>query len=235
MPLHFSTFETYSIDYNKLYEELMKRNFLNNFDLQNEYVKLWLSRLKRQDEIETAQIKDSVFRSLLLKEHNEAPEKYMLEINFNTEKINVFFRVSRLLQAMGSVSKDMIVYVDADDFIMNNSYIKWCETPLLKEVIETPILLAPLTIDEYVKYVVIDGNHRVSAWIKNKQEKIPCCFLDGQALVDNDMFCSIFNKLMYIFQNEIIALGTYVLRDNIDARTLMNKIYFKTGKFLYDV
>ena len=234
MPVNYMTNEVYHIDYEGLYEELMEKSFLSDARVQCEYVKLWISELRKRDVLEVEQFNDREFRKLILQEKLEAPEMYSIEMNYKAGTIYIFFRVSRLIQAIGTISTDMIQYIGVQDFVMKNSYIKWDRTELLNEIKRTPILLAPMTIDEYVKLVVIDGNHRLTSWIDNK-EKIPCCILDGQAIIDSNMLCSGFSKLMYIFQNEVVALATYTMRDKIDAMLLMNKIYFRTGKLLFEV
>lgn len=235
MPINYLTNEHYVIDYEGLYHELMERCFLKNVRLQSDYLKLWLSELKRNDEIEVEQFKDKDFRKRMLKENSEAPEKYMMEIKYKVGTINIFFRVSRLLEAMGDVPENMVQYIDSNEFTKDNRCIKWDRAKVMGAVKTSPIILAPMTIDEYVKFIVIDGNHRLTSWIDNKKENIPCCIMDGQALIDNNMFCSSFSKLMYIFQNEIVALATYAMRDNINEVVLMNRSYFKTRKMLYDV
>ena len=235
MPINYMTHEPYVVDYEGLYLELMDNSFLKNARLQSDYFKCWLSELKKNDKIEVEQFKDKNFREMMLKENNEAPEKYMLEINYKVGTINIFFRISRLIQAMGDVPESVTQYIELNEFIRDNGCIKWDRIKTMGEIKESPIILAPLTIDKYVRYVVIDGNHRLTSWIDSKRKKIPCYIMDGQALVDNNMFSSSFSKLMYIFQNEVVALATYVKRDNINEITVLNKSYFKTRKMLYDV
>lgn len=121
------------------------------------------------------------------------------------------------------------------DFFSASSYIRWDKTDCLNHVKSEPILLVPLTIDKQIKLVTIDGNHRLTAWENDIKKDIPCFILDGQWIIDNNMICSGFSKLMYIFQNEIVALGTYMKRDRINSISLINKIFFKTGKLLYNV
>lgn len=233
MPINYLTNEYYAIDYEGLYHELMENGFLNNKCLQSDYFKLWLSELKKNDEREVEQFNNKDFRKLMLKENCEAPEKYMLEINYEVGTINIFFRVSRIIEGMGDVPEEAVQYIDSTEFLRTDRYIKWDRIRSIGEIKKSPIILAPLTIDKYVKLVVIDGNHRLTSWIDNRKGNIPCYILDGQALVDNNMFCSSFSKLMYIFQNEVVALATYAKRDNVNEMVLVNRSYLKTSKMLY--
>lgn len=237
MPVNYLTHEIYSVSYEKLFDELMENMFLDNVKLQSDYLKYWIEQLKQQDQNEINQFKDKNFIQLMLKEDLEAPEKYMLELVYKCGKINIFFRVSRILQLIKSTpnNKDMIQYLPKSDFVKPNSDVKWDKTDCLNNIKSEPILLAPLTMDKHIKFVTIDGNHRLTAWENDMKKDIPCFILDGQWIIDNNMICSGFSKLMYIFQNEIVALGTYTRRDHIDSISLMNKIFFKTGKLLYDV
>lgn len=237
MPVNYLTHEIYSVNYEKLFNELMENPFLDNVKLQSDYLKFWIEQLKQQDQVEVKQFKDKNFTQLMLKENLEAPEKYMLELVYKSGTINIFFRVSRILQLTKSISdsKDMIQYLPMSDFVKENSFIKWDKTDCLNKIKSEPILLVPLTMDRYIKLVTIDGNHRLTVWTNNKKKDIPCLILDGQWIIDNNMICSGFSKLMYIFQNEIVALGTYTKRDHINSVLLMNKTFFKTGKLLYDV
>lgn len=237
MPVNYLTHEIYSVNYEKLFDELMENQFLDNVKLQHDYLKFWIEQLKQQDQIEVKQFKDKNFAQLMLKEDLEAPEKYMLELVYKSGIINIFFRVSRILQLTKSISdnKDMIQYLPMSDFVEENSYIKWDKTDCINKIKSEPILLVPLTMDKYIKLVAIDGNHRLTVWMNNKKADVPCLILDGQWIIDNDMICSSFSKLIYIFQNEMVALGTYTKRDHIDSISLINKTFLKTRKLLYDV
>ena len=236
MPVNFLTHKNYSINYEELYNELMSNPFLDNIQIQSMYLKLWIQQLKEQDEIEVKQLKDDNFVQLMLKEDFEAPERYMLDINYKSGTINIFFRVSRMLQLIQSTNNTGVVQeIPIKDFTKTNSYIKWNRTEYSSRVKESPIVLIPMTIDKYIKLIVVDGNHRLTEWEKIGRQKIPCYIIDEQFIIDNNFLCSGFSKLMYIFQNEIVALGTYTKRDHINAMILMNKIFFKTGKILYNV
>lgn len=234
MPMNMITKKEYCIDYNELYNELMNSPFLDDAKIKSAYLNLWIKQLKDYDKIEVEQFKDKSILVQIAKEDFEAPEKYMLELIYKSQRVNIFFRVSRVLQLIEPTKNNMIEYIPIEDFIKSNSYIKWDKTDTFN-IKSDPIILVPITLGVYTKFVVIDGNHRLSVWINEKKQRIPCNILDGQALIDNNMFCSGFSKLMYIFQNELVSLGTYTKRDKITSELLMNKIYFKTGKMLYDV
>lgn len=235
MPINFFANEKYVIDYEGLYQELMEKIIFKDSRLQSDYLKLWLSVLKKNDEIEVEQFEDREFRKLMLKEHSEAPEIYEMEIKYNVGTINIYFRISRLIEEIENVPANMVQYIDLNEFTRDNSCVKWDKTKVVGNIKTTPIILAPMTIGRYVKYIVIDGNHRLTAWIDNKRENIPCCIINEQSLIDNNFLCSSFSKLMYIFQNEVVALATYTMRDRINESVLMNRSYLKTGKILYDV
>ena len=51
------------------------------------------------------------------KENYEAPEKYMLEINYKVGTINIFFRVSRINEVMGDVPEEAVRYIDSKEFL----------------------------------------------------------------------------------------------------------------------
>lgn len=237
MPVNYLEHKIYSVDYNSLYCELMERQFLDNMELQSQYLKSWIKLFQQCDEQEVEQYSDKSLTPLYLKENSESPEKYMLEIIFNSGTIGIFFKVSRILQFLNSVKdiNNAIQYIPIDEFLKSNTNIKWDLTDSCSRIKNSPIVLVPFTIDRFIKYDVIDGNHRLTAWKNNGRKDIPCIILNGQLLIDLNMFCSSFSKFMYIFQNEIVALGTYTSRDHINSNLLMNKIYFKTKKLLCDV
>ena len=196
MPINYLTHETYSVNYEELYNELMETPFLDNIKLQSYYLKYWIDQLKQQDKIEVKKVKDKNFAQLMLKEDLEAPEKYMLELVYKSGIINIFFRVSRILQLIKSMpaSKDMMQFLPKSDFLRASSYIKWDKTDCLNHVKNDPILLVPLTMGEYIKLVTIDGNHRLTAWENDTKKDIPCFILDGQWIIDNNMICSGFKS-----------------------------------------
>lgn len=54
--------------------------------------------------------------------------------------------------------------------------------------------------------------------------------LDPNALVEGNLFSTGFDKFLYIFQNEMIALASYIHRDGYSDEEAIKLAYFCSGK-----
>jgi hypothetical protein len=226
-------YKEYKIDYLKWKEDLMNLKIFNDKRIQKKYLDTWMDVLMKSDKASIDFFSKPQNQFLYDKERNEAPEIFQQILVYASNTVYVHFRVSRIIQVLeqlGFGEKDTDS-VDLKIFIEKKT-IEWTETENDSEIKNTPIFLAPFTIGANIHYVAIDGNHRITDAVKRNIRKLNCLYLNPQALVDNNLFCTDFDKLLYVFHNEVIWLGsnsrmTKNVQDDIE---ILKETFFMSGK-----
>lgn len=232
MPINMIKKEVYKIDYNSLSNELNAMKILNNPSIQNLYINKWIQTLKELDILACKDYSNPNVKSLMLKEELEAPENFQLPIHYKSNNMYIHFRVSRLIQILeefGIGNKDA-QNIKIEDFTEKCSYINWTRTNNIVNISSQPIIMAPLTLGNYFRFVVIDGNHRITSYIERKEKIINSICVDANMLVENNLFCTGFDKYLYIFQNEAVALSTLVHKDGYSDKEALELAYFSSRK-----
>lgn len=236
MPIEINNsydFKEYKIDYSNWREELSRLKIFNDKKIQEKYLDTWMEVLRKSDNASVEFFSKPKNKLLAIKERNEAPEIYQQTIVYNSNTVYVHFRVSRILQVIegNGGNEKHIQKIDLKKFIEKKS-IDWTETDIYSDVKDTPILLVPFNIGQYIQSVVIDGNHRITAAIMNKKREIEGIYLNPQSIVENNLFCSDFDKLMYVFHNELIWVGSNCIleKNNHDDIEILKNTYFMSGK-----
>lgn len=207
MPLDMMLNKIYQINYTTLYREINSLQIFNDSQIQSLYLNKWIEVLKQAENMSINDFNDSSKRKLMLKENMEAPEKFQLPVIYKSNTIYIHFRVSRILELIkiSGVTESEAREVPLEDFIKDNSYINWTKTNDKVEIKEEPIIMVPFAIGKYHKILVIDGNHRITDCINSREKYIKSYEIDGDWLVQANLFTTSFDKMMYIFQNEMVA------------------------------
>ena len=77
--------------------------------------------------------------------------------------------------------------------------------------------------------LVVDGNHRITDAIKKGKKTIKSYLLDTNYIVQGNLFCSDFDKMLYVFQNEVVAIATWIQRDGMSDEEALKNSYFASG------
>ena len=234
MPIDISNNKIYKINYDEMYKEVGALHLFNDSKIQSVYLNKWIEVLKQADDMSIKAYNDSSLRKNIIKENLEAPEIFQIQLIHNANTIYLHFRVSRILENIkrSGITEREAIEIPAEDFIKKNSYIIWTKTSDNVKMKKEPIVMVPLKTGLYHKMVVIDGNHRITDCINNRKKHVKAYQIDGSGLVHNDLFATAFDKMMYIFQNELIEVGTYTKMDDISALELIEKVFFSTGELL---
>lgn len=144
----------------------------------------------------------------------------------------IHFRVSRIIQMIeqSGASLDNAINIDIKEFTDKNMRINWIPTTDIVKIKTQPIIIAPLTVDKFYQWLVIDGNHRITHAIAEREKSVKAFSLDPNALVEGNLFSTGFDKFLYIFQNEMIALASYIHRDGYSDEEAIKLAYFCSGK-----
>lgn len=232
MPIDFERKCEYRVDYAEMYKEVNRQSFLDDKEMQKKYLEVWFKVLKDADKKITEQFRRPDIKAMFMKEMVEAPEIFQLPIFYSNATLYIHFRVTRYLQGLKkcNINRDKAQKIEISYFTKENSNIDWTKTSDRVDIKDEPILMVPFYAGKYHKFLVIDGNHRITDAVKKGKKEVEAYCIGEDFLVDNNFFSSEYDKLLYIFQNEIVTMGTYTIRDHISARNLMEQSYLVTRK-----
>ena len=232
MPVDFMTDKIYKVDYTAWKRELSQRPIFDSGEVQKIYLDKWMEILKAQDGFACRDYNNPKMKMLMLKEKMEAPENFQIPVNYETNTMFIHFRVSRIIQMIeqSGVSLDNAINIDIKEFTDKNMRINWTPTTDIVKIKTQPIIIAPLTVGKFYQWLVIDGNHRITHAIAEKEKSVKAFSLDPNALVEGNLFSTGFDKFLYIFQNEMIALASYIHRDGYSDEEAIKLAYFCSGK-----
>lgn len=232
MPVDFMSDKIYKVDYTAWKRELSQMPIFDSGEVQKIYLDKWMEILKAQDGFACRDYNNPKMKMLMLKEKMEAPENFQIPVNYETNTMFIHFRVSRIIQMIeqSGVSLDNAINIDIKEFTDKNMRINWTPTNDIVKIKTQPIIIAPLTVDKFYQWLVIDGNHRITHAIAEREKSVKAFSLDPNALVEGNLFSTGFDKFLYIFQNEMIALASYIHRDGYSDEEAIKLAYFCSGK-----
>ena len=232
MPVDFMSDKIYKVDYTAWKRELSQMPIFDSGEVQKIYLDKWMEILKAQDGFACRDYNNPKMKMLMLKEKMEAPENFQIPVNYETNTMFIHFRVSRIIQMIeqSGASLDNAINIDIKEFTDKNMRINWTPTTDIVKIKTQPIIIAPLTVDKFYQWLVIDGNHRITHAIADREKSVKAFSLDPNALVEGNLFSTGFDKFLYIFQNEMIALASYIHRDGYSDEEAIKLAYFCSGK-----
>ena len=232
MPVDFMSDKIYKVDYTAWKRELSQMPIFDSGAVQKIYLDKWMEILKAQDGFACRDYNNPKMKMLMLKEKMEAPENFQIPVNYETNTMFIHFRVSRIIQMIeqSGASLDNAINIDIKEFTDKNMRINWTPTTDIVKIKTQPIIIAPLTVDKFYQWLVIDGNHRITHAIAEREKSVKAFSLDPNALVEGNLFSTGFDKFLYIFQNEMIALASYIHRDGYSDEEAIKLAYFCSGK-----
>ena len=232
MPVDFMSDKIYKVDYTAWKRELSQMPIFDSGEVQKIYLDKWMEILKAQDGFACRDYNNPKMKMLMLKEKMEAPENFQIPVNYETNTMFIHFRVSRIIQMIeqSGASLDNAINIDIKEFTDKNMRINWTPTTDIVKIKTQPIIIAPLTVDKFFQWLVIDGNHRITHAIAEREKSVKAFSLDPNALVEGNLFSTGFDKFLYIFQNEMIALASYIHRDGYSDEEAIKLAYFCSGK-----
>ena len=232
MPVDFMSDKIYKVDYTAWKKELSQMPIFDSGEVQKIYLDKWMEILKAQDGFACRDYNNPKMKMLILKEKMEAPENFQIPVNYETNTMFIHFRVSRIIQMIeqSGASLDNAINIDIKEFTDKNMRINWTPTTDIVKIKTQPIIIAPLTVDKFYQWLVIDGNHRITHAIAEREKSVKAFSLDPNALVEGNLFSTGFDKFLYIFQNEMIALASYIHRDGYSDEEAIKLAYFCSGK-----
>lgn len=229
MPINMMTGKPYGINYPNMRKELMEMKIFHDKELQQMYIDKWVAELMEADKNSVTSYTDPNNQSMIMMEKMEAPETFQTIVNMQENELLIHFRVSRIIQMlqMSGITEADAIEISIDEFI-DKKVINWTSTDSIVDR-EDPIIIFPFTIGKTYKELVVDGNHRVTTAIQKKKKTGKAIIVDPNAAVLNHMLSSSFDELLYVFQNEVVWMGSHYNENIEDEKMLIMQSFFMCG------
>lgn len=234
MPIDFYNQTLYTVDLNQLMDTLQSFPIFDNKTLQRNFLNRWKSKIKKAEQNDLKEFKKAPTENAQNLKLNEMfqyefhigklQNKVDIQINFNVEEITKYIK--------DSAQESFIIPLEY--FAKDKRYVTWTPQPtnnisLKKE----PIILTHLYNSVAFAYLVIDGNHRLSNAFNKKEKTIEAIILSPNIGISKKFFCSDFDRLMFIFQNEIYYMfhckKQYYMRD----KEILDRSFLKTNEISF--
>ncbi|MCO7125132.1 hypothetical protein NIE88_05000 [Sporolactobacillus shoreicorticis] len=234
MPFDYVNFRIYEIDYHKFFNEIKSKKILLDNKLQEIYLRRWVGKLRKHDEILKKQFSTkSLVEDYISKVQNER-EIFQLPTNWGINKVLIHFRVSIANQLVKNYYPQSQM-IPITEFQGGNQSIYWTKvTGDTKKYAgsNNPIIVVPYFSNGY-HYLVIDGNHRITYKLKHNTQKIATLFISEYTVIEEHLFSSSFDELFYIFNNELVRFASASIERNYSAEQLFNKSYLSGKGFQF--
>lgn len=229
MPINMMMGKPYGINYPNMRKELMEMKIFHDKELQQMYIDKWVAELMKADKNSVTSYTDPNNQSMIMMEKMEAPETFQTIVNMQENELLIHFRVSRIIQMlqMSGITEADAIEISIDEFI-DKKVINWTSTDSIVDR-EDPIIIFPFTIGKTYKELVVDGNHRVTTAIQKKKKTVKAIIVDPNDAVLNHMLSSSFDELLYVFQNEVVWMGSHYNENIEDEKMLIMQSFFMCG------
>lgn len=237
MPIIFPSLKTYEIDYKLLQSDLMKHTKKHLFHLEQNrinFLEQWLHYLKQADTMLIEKIQTNFeLESKYVKFYYEN-EIFQQPHHYEEQTIYTHFNVSILNDHVPQNPLEIAVPIDANEFTKWNSPFHWTPTlskPLFNEMKSSPVMAVPV-LEGYSNYLIVDGNHRLTEWVKSKN-KIPTLLFGIDFLIQSTAFCSDFDKLHYIFRYDLTRLVNLTFENKLTDSELLSQSLLYNLDYLF--
>ncbi|XZH53327.1 hypothetical protein ACSW8Q_17565 (plasmid) [Clostridium perfringens] len=225
MPFDFVANKKYKINYDSLFEEFNSQKILNNKVIQEKFLMLWFKYLREADELLLKSIEEKENKIKLKKLRISDVEIFKQTIHYKNNIISMHFNVSKINSNISNEFKNSFQIFDGKKFLENDRNVHWTDVVLDKNYKPSnePVLVVEFPCFNR-RYLVIDGNHRISYAIKNNKT-VKVLGLSVINLIDNEYFLSSFDMLYYIMINELNYMYNETISKNIDATYIIQKSF----------
>ncbi|WP_242489416.1 hypothetical protein [Bacillus sp. TH19] len=194
MAYNFVTDEHYNVNFDEL-EIMLKEKSLLNFQYQNEWLNSWLEILKKADQDTDIQIQNKNKHNLSF----EGFEIFQKEVIFPSFSFYFNFVITGA-HLFIEKTNPKIQTISLKN-IHNKSFpLEWSPTDNWRKSVnnQKPIIYTrfPLGMNEYL---LIDGNHRLTAKINTRQNSIKSYIISPQEIVDHKILPTTIDATMYLF------------------------------------
>lgn len=226
MPFDFMKHKNYTIDYNRIFDEIMEQKILSDRDFQVQYLNQWINVLKYHDDILVKQFSNQqAIKEFIVKVQSE-PEIFQLPIHWKYDTVFLHFRVS-IVNEISKGYYSQSEEIPVEEFQGATQCIYWTK---VEEDVESyagnnqPIIAVPY-FNGMNNLLIIDGNHRLTYAVKHNLPSVRTLIISEQSVIEQQIFSSSFDKMLYIFNNELVRFGNSVAEGNKNDFGMLQKSY----------
>lgn len=226
MPINFATLKPYSIDYPSLMKRFETFPLFDNINLKKNYLNQWKTILEKADQHTIKMFSQLTSYPLL------AGESFQQETIYGNNNIIINFNIQPLIE-IAKNNKQYASNMPLAYFDKSKEFVTWTHVPNADSTIikDIPILLTHFYNARTFGFLLIDGNHRLSQAFKNNKKTIKTLILRPETMIDDNLFRSQFDKLFFIFQNELYYIYHYKKNYQMNDKELFSYSYLNNSKF----
>lgn len=221
MAYNFITEESYDIRFDEL-EYLFLQHHLVDFQYQDTWIGSWLERLKRADQDTNLQSERTHQQNLSFRGLEIAQKKWI----FPSFTFYFHFFIAGARMCIEQTKSD--IHRIVLDRIQNASFaLDWTPTTNWRRAVnnQKPVICTRFPVVKK-EYLLIDGNHRLTAKIYTRQKSIKTYILSPQQILDYNILPAPIDTMMYLFLLEssnfskLLAENKYTHQRIFDASFL---------------
>lgn len=221
MAFNIQEMQMYSIDYSTMEDFCTTLPILRDLQLQKKYIQFWLRALNSAENLNISEVE-------MLLEKDIELDQFQQSFFIFEQEIFLHFRISYLNNFIDNNPKilEQSSCIDLEEFTKPNSEFLWTSKKVDVEYPTNtrPIIAVPFNFGHH-KYLVIDGNHRISAAISKQISSINVLIMSEEEVIDMNIPSSKFDLLIYIFINELHRIVTKRANENLSDLELLEASY----------
>lgn len=222
MPINYIQQSIYTLNYNQIYNTLNKNKIFSSVKTQKHYLNIWIKLMKVEDKEICKNYQKYLYHSFNNLDNEVFQQSHDIDSN-NT--VLYHFNISSILSNLPPYPTQQI---PIKEFIDTNSCIYWTE-PIEKHQTNNtiPVLLIPYLAGTYYRFLVIDGNHRIYNMIQSNMKFVPAHILSIHSVIHSDLMLNNFEKVFYMFQNEIVNFANEKYFNGAKDTDLLNQSFIR--------
>ena len=128
---------------------------------------------------------------------------FTFDVTYGKVSVQYAFQISVLKELAHKYFQ--VKNIEMKQFTIPFSQIEYTETEFIGDLGKSnkPIIIIPFTTDSYKKYLVADGNHRVTAKISQREKSVKAYILDEKAA--SVSLSTDFQRTLYLFLSKKVG------------------------------
>lgn len=215
MPFNFIENKRYSIDYINFFEYLNTHRFIRNTNIQRTFLEHWI---------------EALFDADILTDNDHATEHLIYQHPFYYGEIEFYIHIDVSNILLRNITFEKLTLSSFTDESTNIYFDTSVNSPL---AISDEIILCEFPRSD-TEYIVVSGHMKLSQLIDNNQEFIHVIMINSQELLDNNLFCSKFDKYYYQFTLELNKIFQKYGKLKFNELHLLKKSFLNQTKYKFN-